>query len=236
MSSTQSQTVPDSGNQEDRIQAALIAYNNGSVSSMRGAARSFHVPVNTLRRRAQGATARAKTRANSHKFTQSEEDSLTDQINSMISRGSPPSRHELREMADALLATRGDAVPAKVGHRWVDNFIKRIPSLAAHYLRGGTNPVATRPAPKEAKPKDAKDFERQALAIISSLRPQFRGSSNTLLKSLQQMTKAYQEVLLEIARLERENKRLHTENVRLGAENCHAQSALNMNDGSTNGS
>ena len=232
MSSTQSQTVPDSGNQEDRIQAALIAYNNGSVSSMRGAARSFHVPVNTLRRRAQGATARAKTRANSHKFTQSEEDSLTDQINSMISRGSPPSRHELREMADALLATRGDAVPSKVGHRWVDNFIKRIPSLAAQYLRGGSNPVAARPAPA---PKNSKDFERQALAIISSLRPQFKGSSNTLLKSLQQMTKAYQEVLLEIARLERENERLHTENVRLGAENCHAQSALNMDDGSTNG-
>jgi len=220
MPSTRPQSVSDSENQEYRIQSAISAYNNGDFSSMRAAARSFNVPVNTLLRRSQGIPQRAKTRANSHKLTQLEEESLVDQINSMISRGSAPSRQLVREMADALLAARGDPVPNKVGHHWVYNFIKRTPSIAARYLRGDKSHVPTRPAPKSAN-----DFERQALAIISSLRSQSDDSS-ALLKALQQIIKGYQQVLLETARLERENKHLRAENRQL---------ALDMEDDPTDG-
>jgi hypothetical protein len=62
--------------QEGRILSAIQAIKNQEIRTVREAARIFEVPETSLRRRLSGSTNRAKTRANSHKLTQIEEQSL----------------------------------------------------------------------------------------------------------------------------------------------------------------
>jgi ribosome biogenesis GTPase A len=62
--------------QEGRVLLAIKAIKNKELTSRRVAARRFGVPESTLRDRLTGQTFRAETRANGHKLTQNEEDSL----------------------------------------------------------------------------------------------------------------------------------------------------------------
>lgn len=55
---------------------AMQAIKNKEISAIRDAARRFNVPESTLRSRLRGAIYRVKIRANSHKLTQTEEESL----------------------------------------------------------------------------------------------------------------------------------------------------------------
>jgi hypothetical protein len=61
---------------EGRSLLAIQAIQNKEISAIREAARRFQVPESTLRTRLRGITFRAKTRANSYKLTQIEEESL----------------------------------------------------------------------------------------------------------------------------------------------------------------
>ena len=76
--------------QEGRILLAIQAIEKQEIPSIREAARRFNVPYTSLRYRAAGGTNRTNTRANSHKLTQSEEESLVQWILSMDSRGAAP--------------------------------------------------------------------------------------------------------------------------------------------------
>jgi transposase-like protein len=62
--------------QEGRILLAIQAFKNKEISSIREVARRFNVPRTTLRDRLSSHTERNTTRANSHKLTEIEEDSL----------------------------------------------------------------------------------------------------------------------------------------------------------------
>jgi hypothetical protein len=53
----------------------------------------------------------------------------------MDDRGSAPTYLIVKEMADLLLATRGNTPVETVGQKWVYNFIKRTPELQARYSR-----------------------------------------------------------------------------------------------------
>ena len=122
-------------NQEGRLLLAIQALKNDEKLSVRRAARIFEVPETTLRERRSGITERATTRANNHKLTQLEEESLEKWVISMDDRGTAP-RHELvREMANLLLSQRGKAPPVRVGKNWVTNYIKRHLELDSRYTR-----------------------------------------------------------------------------------------------------
>jgi hypothetical protein len=122
--------------QEGRILLAIQAIKNQEIRAIREAARIFEVPETSLRRRLNGSTNRAETRANGHKLTQIEEESLQKWILSMDSRGAPPRPSSVREMANLLLAARGSTTVLSVGENWVTNFVKRHPILSSRFLKG----------------------------------------------------------------------------------------------------
>jgi hypothetical protein len=121
--------------QEGRILLAIQAIKNQEIRSISQAATQFNVPRTTLRRRVTGCTNRAETRANSHKMTEIEEESLQKWILSMDSRGVAPQPSTVREMADLLLAARGSTPPPSVGQNWVTKFVKRHSDLSTRFSR-----------------------------------------------------------------------------------------------------
>jgi predicted HTH domain antitoxin len=62
--------------QEGRILLAIQAFKKQEITSLREITRVFNVPRTTLRDRLSGHTQRSITRANSHKMTEIEEESL----------------------------------------------------------------------------------------------------------------------------------------------------------------
>jgi hypothetical protein len=109
------QSSQNSIQQEGRILLAIEAYKNKEITSLHEVTRQFDVPRTTLSRRLAGSTSRAETRANSHKLTQIEEESLQKWILLMDSRGAAPRPSTVREIADLLLAARGSTSPLSVG-------------------------------------------------------------------------------------------------------------------------
>ena len=108
---------------------------NHEVRSQREAAEVFRIPRATLRDRLKGCVYQDNTRANSHKLTQEEEDSLTQWILSMDSRGAAPRPSTVGEMANILLAARGSTLSPTVGENWPSNFVNRRPELRTRFSR-----------------------------------------------------------------------------------------------------
>ena len=129
------QSSQNSIEQEGRVLLAIQAIKKQEISSIQEAARLFNIPRTTLRRRLAGTTNRVETRANSHKLTKIEEDSLRKWILSMDSRGVAPRPTTVREMADLLLAARGSTPPLSVGKNWVTEFVKRHSDLSSRFSR-----------------------------------------------------------------------------------------------------
>lgn len=121
--------------QEGRILLAIQAFKNKEIASIHEVARQFGIPRTTLRRRLAGSTNRAETRANSHKLTQIEEESLRKWILSINSRGAAPRPATVREMANLLLAARGTTLVQTVGENWVYNFVNRHSDLSTRFSR-----------------------------------------------------------------------------------------------------
>ncbi|OQD85175.1 hypothetical protein PENSOL_c105G05350 [Penicillium solitum] len=130
-----SQSSTNSTEQEGRLLLAIQAFKNRDIRSVSLAARTFNVPRSTLRDRLNGHTERSTTRANSHKLTEIEEESLEKWILSMDSRGSAPQPSIVREMADLLLEKRGTTSVLSVGEKWVYNFVKRRPLLSSRFSK-----------------------------------------------------------------------------------------------------
>lgn len=100
------QSSRNSIEQEGRLELAIQAIKNEEITSIREVARRFNVPRTTLRMRITGRLFRPQTRANNHKLTQTEEESLKKWILSMDTRGAAPRPAMVREMANLLLAKR----------------------------------------------------------------------------------------------------------------------------------
>ncbi|OQE80974.1 hypothetical protein PENNAL_c0042G04469, partial [Penicillium nalgiovense] len=98
-------------------------------------ARQFEVPRSTLQRRLAGNTFRPETRANNHKLTETEEESLEKWILSMDRRGGASRPSMVREMANLLLEKRGTTPVISVGENWVTNYIKRRPLLSSRFSK-----------------------------------------------------------------------------------------------------
>ena len=75
---------------------------------------------------------RAEKRANNHKLTLSEEDSLVKWVLDLDRRGLPPRHSLVRDMANYLLSQHGDQ---QVGKNWVTKLIKRRPEIDSKLAR-----------------------------------------------------------------------------------------------------
>jgi hypothetical protein len=93
------------------------------------------VPESTLRSRLRGVQHRAISRANSHKLTEVEEETLQKWILSLDDRGAAPRPTTVRETANLLLQARGTTPVQTVGENWVYNFVKRHPELSTRFSR-----------------------------------------------------------------------------------------------------
>lgn len=76
--------------QEGRILLALKCIQNKEITNIREVTRIYNVPKTTLLRRLNGCVYRPEKRANNHKLTDNEEESLVQWILSMERRGAPP--------------------------------------------------------------------------------------------------------------------------------------------------
>ena len=89
--------------QEGRILLAISAFKESQIPTVRQAARHFQIPESTLRRRLHGTTTRSEKRANGHRLTRNEEETLLHWILSMDRRGAAPRPSHVQEMANILL-------------------------------------------------------------------------------------------------------------------------------------
>lgn len=138
--------------QEGRIEFAIQALKNHNITSIRKAAELFGVPRVTLPERLNGAIHRPIARANIHKLTGNEEQSLIQWILSMDERGQAPQRIMVQQMANLLLAKLGDRNIITVGKNWVTNFVTRTKCLKTRYSRRYNNQRALCEGPKVIKP------------------------------------------------------------------------------------
>ncbi|EED15968.1 conserved hypothetical protein [Talaromyces stipitatus ATCC 10500] len=118
--------------QEGRILLAISDFQNGKISTIAEVARIYNIPRTTLRNRLQGIQQRSLVRANNHKLTQSEEESLVKWVLDLDRRGLPPRHSLVREMANYILLQRGNQ---QVGENWVTNLIKRRPEIESKFSR-----------------------------------------------------------------------------------------------------
>lgn len=129
-----SQNSRNSIEQGGRVLLAIQAIKNQEFTNISLAARHFNLPWSTLRDQLSGHTERSTTRANSHKLTEIEEESLQKWALSLDDRGAPwPST--VWEIADLLLAVRGSTPVQMIGEEWVYNFIKRHLELSTRFSR-----------------------------------------------------------------------------------------------------
>lgn len=90
--------------QEGRILLAISALEKQEIRNIREVARVYNISRSTLQDRLYGKIYRSESRANGHKMTLNEEESLKRWILSLIQRGAPPRPFYIQEMANTLLA------------------------------------------------------------------------------------------------------------------------------------
>jgi len=114
---------------------AIQAIKNQEITAIREAARRFEVPQTSLRRRLRRSENRATLRANSHKLTESKEETIRRWIILLDKRGAAPRPTTVRETANLLLEARGTTPVQTVGEKWVYNFVKRYSELSSRFSR-----------------------------------------------------------------------------------------------------
>jgi hypothetical protein len=132
---------------EDRIQLAIEALKSQQIRSIKGAAAVFEVPYSTLQNRVKGRVSRQQSQVTRRTLLPTEEEALIQWIESLDSRGMPPTITYIRQMADLLLIERGNPVTLDasvtttpdskntLGENWVRRMLKRNPHLTAKYSR-----------------------------------------------------------------------------------------------------
>ena len=121
---------------EGRLSLAIASYRNNPKQSVRALAAAYDVPKSTLQTRLQGVQPRSEIPSTRRKLLPIEEQSLVQWILDLDRRGFPPYIIDVRRMADALLAARGqDPPPAPIGKNWVSRFIQNQPELQTKWSR-----------------------------------------------------------------------------------------------------
>ena len=114
----------------------MVSYQNKPCQSIRALARAYDVPESTLRTRLRGVHPRSEIVSVNRKLSTTEEQSLVQWILDLNRRGFPPYIIDVRRMADALLAARGqDPPPPPVGKNWVSRFVNSQSELQTKWNR-----------------------------------------------------------------------------------------------------
>ena len=121
--------------QEGMVLLAISAFKEFQLRTVRQAARHFQVPKSILRRRLHGTTTRSEKRANGHRLTENEEETLLQRILSMDRCGGAPRPFHVQVMANIYPAGRGSSVHQPIGKNWVSSFVKRRYELKTSYSR-----------------------------------------------------------------------------------------------------
>ena len=117
---------------EGTLQLAIQATIEDRDESERRVITAFSVPRSTLRDRRQGALPRRDREPNSKKLSKLEEEALVRRILELDTQGIPATKAMVRDMANDLLAERGEG---PVGKHWVDNFKTRTPEITLRKSR-----------------------------------------------------------------------------------------------------
>ena len=121
---------------EARLDLSKQAIQKKQVLSSRLAARLYNIPRSTLQDRVNGALPQATANAQKRKLSTTEEQSLVQWVLDLDRRGFPPQIIDVRQMADHLLAARGqNPPPALVGKCWASRFIQAQPELQIKWNR-----------------------------------------------------------------------------------------------------
>lgn len=111
---------------EGTLQLALLSIEKDEIESGRRAAAVYEVPKSTLHARRAGRPSRSDCAPNSKRLTELEEELIVTYIIDLDSRGIGATRTMVQDMANNLLAERGER---PVGKHWVGNFNKRSPEI-----------------------------------------------------------------------------------------------------------
>jgi len=121
---------------EDDIAAALV-HRKRDGTSFRTLALLFNVPCSTLADRARGGLSCKHSHVHRQRLTPAIVKALQDWFKQLDDWGFLPRMDLLLAMAKALAQQRADEeedpILAGLGKRWVGNFLKRHPELAAKY-------------------------------------------------------------------------------------------------------
>ena len=121
---------------EGRISLAIASYRNNLKQSICALAKAYNVLQSTLHTRVHSTQPRLELWSVNRKLSSIEEQSLVQWILDLDRRGFPPHIIDVRRMADALLAARGqDPPPQPVGKKWVSRFIQSQLELQTKWSR-----------------------------------------------------------------------------------------------------
>jgi hypothetical protein len=130
------QRKPQNTLRDGKFSLAIAAYQNNNKLKPAALARTYDVPKTTLLRRLRGTPSRSETVSVNQKLHPVEEQSLVQWILDLDRRGFPPQVIDVRWMADALLAGRGqDPPPPPVGKNWVSRFVNSQSELQTKWNR-----------------------------------------------------------------------------------------------------
>jgi hypothetical protein len=133
MASTLNNELPQ---KEARLLLAKQISQNNPKISQRKAASSYDIIQSTLSRRIKGSIPKHESNAKKRKLLPSEEQALIDWILDLDQRGFPPPLLNVREMANVLLAGRGQNPPPQpVGKNWPTRFINDHSELSIRWNR-----------------------------------------------------------------------------------------------------
>jgi hypothetical protein len=117
---------------EAGILLAIEAMQRDKKLSRRKAAAIYNIPEPTLRARMKGRTSQRDSRHPAHRLTPLEEEAVVQYIIKLDSRGFAPHLAGVEDMANLLLAERGQK---PVGKNWAQTFVKRQPELRTRFNR-----------------------------------------------------------------------------------------------------
>lgn len=121
---------------EARLLLAKHSIQNHQVSSIKKTAFLYDVPRTTLRDRLQGTRPQNEANARKRKMLPSEEQALVNWILDLDRRGFPAYIINIRDMANTLLAERGqNPPPIPVGKNWAPRFINSHHELKMKWNR-----------------------------------------------------------------------------------------------------
>jgi transposase len=120
----------NSAEQEGRILLAISDLKNQKISSIREATRIYNIPYSTLYDRYHGIQFKQKKRANNHKLTEFEEESLVKWILDLDKRGLPPRPSMVRDMANILLSQHGNQ---EISEKWIYRLVQRRPDIKSRF-------------------------------------------------------------------------------------------------------